>query len=118
MRLVVLESPFAGDQSLNISYARACIRDCLRRGEAPVASHLLYTQPGLLTDDIPEHRALGMAAGHAWIARAEALVVYEDHGVSPGMDAGIRAALRLMIPIEHRRLPPGSLIFINKGIWE
>lgn len=46
MRRVVLESPFAGDVERNVRYAKACIRDCLSRGEAPIASHLLFTQPG------------------------------------------------------------------------
>lgn len=48
MRRVILESPFAGHVESNIEYARACIRDSLLRGEAPLASHLLYTQPGIL----------------------------------------------------------------------
>ncbi|MEK7211264.1 MAG: hypothetical protein AAB731_01390 [Patescibacteria group bacterium] len=43
MQRVILESPFSGDVKRNIAYARACIRDCLRRGEAAIASHLLYT---------------------------------------------------------------------------
>ena len=42
MRLVILESPYAGrDQAEihgNVLYARACLRDCLLRGEAPLAS--------------------------------------------------------------------------------
>lgn len=47
MRLVIIESPFAGDVVRNLRYLRACMRDCLRRGEAPYASHALYTQPGV-----------------------------------------------------------------------
>ena len=39
MKLVIVESPFAGDTERNIRYARACLADCLRRGEAPFASH-------------------------------------------------------------------------------
>lgn len=33
---VVLESPFSGDVEENIKYAKECIRDCLKRGEAPI----------------------------------------------------------------------------------
>ena len=51
--LVLLESPYAGDIEANLSYARACMRDCFERGEAPFASHLLYTQMGVLDDTIP-----------------------------------------------------------------
>ena len=47
MRLVILESPYAGDVAANVKYARRCVRDSLSRGEAPIASHLLYTQPGM-----------------------------------------------------------------------
>lgn len=50
MMRVVVESPFAGDIQKNIEYARKCMADCLKRGEAPFASHLLYTQDGILDD--------------------------------------------------------------------
>jgi hypothetical protein len=40
--LVVVESPYAGDVERNVKYAKACMLDCLHRGEAPFASHLLY----------------------------------------------------------------------------
>ena len=53
---VIVESPYAGDVERNERYARACIRDCLLRGEAPFASHLLYTQAGVLDDTIKEER--------------------------------------------------------------
>jgi hypothetical protein len=46
MRRVIIESPYSGDVETNVAYARAALRDCLSRGEAPLASHLLYTQPG------------------------------------------------------------------------
>ena len=42
MRRVIVESPYAGDVERNIAYVRAAMRDCLMRGEAPLASHLLY----------------------------------------------------------------------------
>ena len=43
MRFVIIESPYAGNVEENEEYARKCLRDCLMRGEAPFASHLLYT---------------------------------------------------------------------------
>lgn len=39
---VVLESPYSGDIKGNTKYARMALRDSLARGEAPIASHLLY----------------------------------------------------------------------------
>ena len=85
MRLVILESPYAGDIEGNIRYARAALCDCLKRGEAPIASHLLYTQPGVLDDLILSERALGIEAGLAWRAVAEAAIFYIDRGWSNGM---------------------------------
>lgn len=105
MRLVVLESPYAGDVDRNLRYARAAIRDCLLRGESPIASHLLLTQPGILDDTVPDERRLGMRAGWAWFPAAAAVVVYEDLGISSGMHAGIAEAGNYGLPIELRRVP-------------
>jgi hypothetical protein len=88
----------------NIAYARRALRDCLARGEAPIASHLLFTQDGVLDDRVPGERARGIAAGHAWIASADALVVYADRGVSRGMQQGIDEARRVGTPVEIRCL--------------
>jgi hypothetical protein len=104
MRLVLVESPYAGNVDQNLAYARACMADCLRRGEAPFASHLLYTQPGILDDTIPEERRLGMVAGFLWGSMAEATVVYIDLGVSGGMKDGIIQADKANRPCEFRTL--------------
>lgn len=109
MRRVILESPYRGRTSeetdLNVAYARACLRDCLLRGEAPIASHLLYTQEGVLDDGDAEERTAGIEAGLAWGAVADATVVYVDRGMSPGMKLGIERAGR-----EGRAVdPPRSL---------
>lgn len=85
MKLVILESPYAGDIEANTRFARRCLRDCLLRGEAPIASHLLFTQEGVLRDEIPEERALGIKAGLLWLPRADYSVYYTDHGWSRGM---------------------------------
>ena len=104
MRLVILESPFAGDEQANIDYARLCVRDSLMRGEAPIASHLLYTQEGILDDSKPEERNHGIQAGLAWGKVAEATVIYTDRGISEGMHWGIYAANMLSRPIEYRSI--------------
>ena len=107
MRLVIVESPYAGDVERNTRYARACLADCLRRSEAPFASHLLYTQPGVLDDGVPHERAFGIAAGLAWGEKADATVVYMDLGVSSGMRLGIERAVRDGRRVEFRRLVNG-----------
>lgn len=83
--LVVIESPYAGDTEANLTYARRAMDDSLGRGENPIASHLLYTQPGVLNDDDPEERQRGIDAGLAWGAHANAIAFYTDLGMSPGM---------------------------------
>ena len=108
MRLVYLESPYAGgtpeEIEENVRYARACMADCLRRGEAPFASHLLYTQPGVLRDEVKEERKLGMTAGFEWSKQAALTVVYTDRGITEGMKRGIELASGLCRAIEFRTL--------------
>ncbi|MGE0854245.1 MAG: hypothetical protein AB7O44_32345 [Hyphomicrobiaceae bacterium] len=104
MRRVIVESPYAGDVAANVEYARRCVRDCILRGEAPIASHLLLTQPGILDDGSPHERAIGIAAGLAWLAGADASVVYTDRGISSGMHKGIDAAKAAGVPVEFRSL--------------
>lgn len=113
MKCVVLESPFMGrgeteeertrNATLNLQYARDCVRDSLLRGEAPIASHLLYTQPSILRDEVPEERKWGIAAGLAWVSRAEYSVYYTDRGWSSGMrDAFWRYHIQELRPFRIR----------------
>lgn len=105
MITVVLESPYAGNVVVNTRYARACMHDCLTRfNEAPFPSHLLYTQVGVLFDDVPDERALGIEAGLTIGARLEKTVVYTDLGISPGMELGIQRAREAGRPVEMRTL--------------
>ena len=104
MRLVILESPYAGEVEKNVEYAKLCLHDCLLRWEAPIASHLLFTQPGILDDSKPGERMRGIEAGLAWYRVAEGCVVYQDRGISKGMDLGITVARQLGLSIEYRNL--------------
>jgi hypothetical protein len=111
MRRVIIESPYAGatasDTNVNIEYARDAMLDCLGRGEAPFASHLLLTQ--VLNDDVPDQRQFGIDAGLAWGAVAHATVVYTDLGVSHGMAQGIGHAISMGRPVEYRQLAGWSV---------
>lgn len=115
MRRVILESPYAartpeglvcgaGDIDIHIAYARECMMICLGRGEAPFASHLLYTQPGVLRDEDPTQRRIGIHAGLMWGLVADATVVFTDFGVTRGMQAGIDHAKLQGRPVEYRNL--------------
>lgn len=100
---VIVESPFAGGFA-NVKYSRECIRDCLDRGESPFASHLLYTQKGILDDKIPDERRRGIAAANGWLDVADYVVVYMDLGVTRGMLVGVAKASKLNKPIKLRWL--------------
>lgn len=104
MLKVVIESPYAGDVERNVKYARACIMDSLLRGESPLASHLLYTQEGMLNDDIPEQRTIGINAGLRWLNDADLHVFYIDYGVTDGMMIAYHKSKKLGKKVEFRRL--------------
>jgi len=105
---VVIISPFASDDEAarkrHILYARRCIRDSLLRGEHPFASHLLYTQTGILNDTITEERQQGIAAGHAWMKAANLVAVYTDYGESGGMLSDIVYADHLKKEVVKRSI--------------
>lgn len=120
MRLVILESPYSArtfiGRWLNRCYARQCLRDALARGEAPIASHLLYAQ--VLDDRDPAQRSLAIAAGLAWRKVAEASVVYVDRGVSDGMKFGIETVTAAGLPVERRAIcqtPSKRAFFTRNG---
>lgn len=118
MKFVIIESPFAtrtltmpdGTELVmsredNVAYARACMHDCLvNRNEAPYASHLLYTQPGVLDDDVPEERELGIQAGFEFGPFAYRRVFFLDRGFSSGMAKALEHAEELKYRCEARFL--------------
>lgn len=114
LRLVIIESPYAAKKpdgtwdaegvEENLRYLRACMHDCIQQGEAPYASHALYTQPGVLNDQIPGERELGIRSGFAWNRQAEASIFYVDRGLSSGMIQGIKNAVEDNRLIEIRAL--------------
>ena len=104
--LVIIESPFPGLVDRNLRYLRAAMHDSLvSHGEAPFASHALYTQPGVLDDRSPEERLLGIEAGLAWGERADYVVVYMDLGITPGMQIGINTAVKNGKRLIYRSVP-------------
>lgn len=104
--LVIIESPYAGLIAINTNYARAAMRDSLERGEYPIASHLLYTQPGILDENKPREREWGITAGLAWRKVADKAVFYLDLGWSRGMIAARDLYQAEGKPFEIRRIWP------------
>lgn len=103
---VVIESPYRGKDSNEtdkyVEYAKRCVRDSLQRNEAPIASHLLYTQIGILNDNNDEERKLGIEAGLKWVDISDKHVFYLDYGLSNGMRKGLELSLEKNIHIEFR----------------
>lgn len=110
----IVESPYAGNISRNVQYARQLMKWCLNKKYAPFCSHLLYTQ--VLDDNIPEDREKGINAGFAWHAGAKQVVFGVDYGFSGGMRQGLNWANENKIPIKYIRLfsvPNQFYILIN-----
>ncbi len=105
-KLVNLESPYAGDIEINVLYARFCMHDSLvNHNEAPFASHLLYTQPHILRDEIPGERKHGIDAGRDFARKTEMTVIYSDLGISSGMQYALDHADEVNHPVVERTLP-------------
>lgn len=97
MKIADIESPYNGESpeiiKRNILYARIACRWALDHGFFPYASHLFFTQPGILDDKDPTERHLGIDAGKEIIAKsATHSLFFLDFGESSGMTYGRRLA--------------------------
>ena len=108
MERVIIESPFKGDYAKNKAYLFMAIRDSLNRGEAPMASHLFYTE--VLDDGNEDDRMKGINAGLSWGEKADSVAIYKDLGISKGMELGIERHIKNGTPIEYRTLEGWDLI--------
>lgn len=125
---VILESPYAGDVKRNVDYAWRCVIDSCRRGEAPFASHLLYTfavdtsryaREGHGGGDDPEHwltREAGLQRCEAWRRVAAKTVFYVDLGWSSGMLRAMAHAEQLGQTVEIRTLGEVRVVGSQNGI--
>ena len=99
MKLVSIQSPYAGDPERNTAYARRALTDSLSRDEAPFASHLLYTQ---VIDE--SSRGAALQCDHAFLAKCDLVAFYMDLGFSPGMHLAHQKAIEFNVPIELRQI--------------
>ena len=106
MKLVVIESPYAGDVAANLAYLDRCVLDCLKRGESPYASHRMLTTA--LDDMDPIQRAQGIEAGMAFAARVDSRIFYVDLQWSAGMLSAADYYRHRGLKFEVRRLDPVS----------
>lgn len=107
MKRVIIESPYAGDVDKNVEYAHKCMEDSLSRGEAPLASHLIYTN--YLDDTDKQQRRQGIKAGFSWGEECELVAVYCDYGISKGMELGIINYELTGKEIEYRKILDGEV---------
>ena len=107
---VMLESPYSGDVETNVAYALECMRHSISLNEAPLGTHLLYTQlakGGFLPDGVAHpkrmcERDTGLACGQAWRSLATKTVLYCDRGVSSGMERARAEAVAMGQTVEVR----------------
>lgn len=95
-----LSAPTKQEVDANVELARQlCLYAMLIDDVAAWAPHAFYT--AFLDDGVVDERALGMRAGNAWLAAADALWVHSRHGVSHGMAREIEAAAQPNIVIDN-----------------
>src|SRR4051812_14464173 len=105
MKRVVILSPYKGDIAENVEYAWRCVIDSMKRGEAPWASHLFYTQ--IMEDSDPAQRSLGFACEAVWIRGEIFVAFYLDRGISKGIIKTknmFSKTPKILFPIEMRKI--------------
>jgi len=116
VRLVVVETPYAGEVAYNVAFARACMKYCFSMNWAPFASHLLYAQSGILNNQNPKERRLGIESGFEWREFADMTVVFKNLGISKGMELGIEDSMQKLVPVKILELPDKFMANILDGM--
>lgn len=115
MKKIVIESPYSGNRKINDLYLQNVIRHCLLvEGVAVYASHDAYTRA--LDDEIPEERRIGMEAGFEIGDLMDETWVFDDLGISGGMQTGIAKAMKSKRPVVYKKLPMWNQILRNSGL--
>lgn len=119
---VIIESPYGSDDPIEVlkneTYLRAVLRFCLLRGQAPFASHGLYTLPGVLDDRNGDQRKRGMKAGFAVAELFKKRIFFTQRGISSGMVDGANEARKLNQTIESEIIPNwGEGGWIDMELW-
>lgn len=112
---VIIESPYRGDVQRNMAYLKLAMLDSINRGEAPSASHKLYTD--ILNDEDEAQRQLGLNLGFAWLQAADLVAFYTDYGLSSGMLACLEdlRTFRFRVPYEMRKISPDVIYSIRNA---
>lgn len=99
---VIVESPYAGDETRNLVYLRRALRDAWNVGELPLASHGYF--PFFLHESDPFEREAGIQAGYQLWPLASYVIFYNDYGMSPGMERALDRATHHRLEIRVRSI--------------
>lgn len=98
MKKAYICSPYRGDVTRNIEYAKQLTRLALTSGLAPITPHLYITQ--VLDDLVTEDRKTGIDAGLALLDGCDVILIGCGYGISEGMrQEMVRAATNGLIMI-------------------
>ncbi len=113
---IVVESPYAPhpkyqdnkaesliDRSINLDFAYLAQRQVLLSGMLPSASHTEYTFEGILNDDIVHERVLGIAVGLAKTVSFDETFMFDNRGISSGMEKAANFAAEIGRPVLRQR---------------
>jgi hypothetical protein len=107
-RRVVVLCPYrtsAASQHFNDEiYYRACLRDSIEAGEAPLAAPILYLASGVLSTETLSNIDLSSEIAQSWYLTADACIVYTDHDLTLEMESIISKLQKENITIEYRKL--------------
>lgn len=102
----ILVTPFMAEDPSNASkmnrYAIRATKDSLNKNEAPLASHLFFSE--VLNVKNPIERDIGLHSQLMWMRSAKLVAVYSDFGITPAMQTVINAATQLSKKIEYRTI--------------
>lgn len=105
-KTVLVVTPFMSEDpskaNLLSRYAKRCTQESIKRGEAPICSHLFYYD--VLNMNVPIERDYGLHSMLSWIPNADLVCVYIDFGVSQAMQVMINTAQLKSRKIEYRMI--------------
>ena len=98
MKLVYIASRVRGDVKRNLELANAYCLYAITENVIPVVPHLMLC--GVLDDNEPEQRGVGMKIGKALLAKCDEVWIFiDERGISEGMQGEVNLALELGIPV-------------------
>lgn len=87
-------SRYSGDIQTNTAAALRYCQFAVKRGCIPIASHIFYAASGILDENDPDSRSLGLTFGLLLLDRCSEVWIFSDGTLSEGMRAEYRRALR------------------------